>query len=209
MKRKGLWSNYVGKISAMSAEEIMVRCRQAVGKRLEAACCSFGLRFDDDEYPSTDHSSAAHFFFEATEVPAILSVLERRLPKQTEAILQKADRICEHRFDLLGYEGLHVGQDIDWQFDIVHRKRAPRKAWFRIHYLDFEEVGDAKIIWELNRHQHLVTLAKAYRISGAEKYSRELFDQWYHWQHQNAYPIGINWASSLEVAFRSMAWLWI
>jgi Heparinase II/III-like protein/Heparinase II/III N-terminus len=209
MFAKSHWPNYAARISAMSAEEIMLRCRQAVGKRLDAVRFSLGLGFVDGEYPRADPGSAARFFFDAVDIPLILSEFERRLPREVAAICQRADRLCEHRFDLLGYEGLKVGEKIDWQLDVVHHKRAPSKPWFRIRYLDFEEVGDAKIIWELNRHQHLVTLAKAYRISGEEKYVRELFDQWYDWQQQNAYPIGINWASSLEVAFRSMAWLWV
>ena len=209
MHGKSHWSNYVARISAMSAEEIALRCRQAVGKRLDAARSSLGFGFVDGEYPCADHGSNARFFFAAADVPGILSALGRRLPREAAAILQRADRICEHRFDLLGYEGLSFGEKIDWQLDAVHHKRAPSKPWFRIRYLDFAEVGDSKIIWELNRHQHLVTLAKAYRISGEQKYTRELFGQWYDWQQQNTYPIGINWASSLEVAFRSMAWLWV
>ena len=206
---KSQWSNYAARIAAMSAGEITLRSRQAVGKRLDAARFSLGFGFGDGEYPSADPGSGARFFFKTADIPLILSELERRLPREAAAIRRRADRICEHRFDLLGYEGLQVGEKIDWQLDVVHHKRAPSKPWFRIRYLDFAQVGDAKITWELNRHQHLVTLAKAYRISLEEKYARELFDQWYHWQQQNPYPIGINWASSLEVAFRSMAWLWV
>jgi Heparinase II/III-like protein/Heparinase II/III N-terminus len=209
MRGKSQWSNYVARISAMSAEEIALRCRQAVGKRLDAARSSLGLGFVDGEYPRADHASSTGFFFAAADVPGILSEIELRLPREGAAIRWRADRICEHRFDLLGYEGLNFGEKINWQLDAVHHKQAPSKPWFRIRYLDFAEVGDSKIIWELNRHQHLVTLARAYRISGEEKYARELFDQWYDWQQQNIYPIGINWASSLEVAFRSMAWLWV
>jgi hypothetical protein len=209
MHGKSQWSKYAARISAMSADEIMLRCRQAVGKRLDAARSAMGWGFVDGDVPCADPGSAARFFFEPADVAGILSELERRLPREAAAIRQSADRICEHRFDLLGYEGLNLGEKIDWQLDFVHHKRAPSKPWFRIRYLDFAEVGDSKITWELNRHQHLLTLAKAYRISGKEKYARELFDQWYDWQRQNAYPIGINWASSLEVAFRSMAWLWV
>ena len=32
---------------------------------------------------------------------------------------------------------------------------------------------------------------------------------WYSWRKDNPYPLGINWASSLEAAFRSLSWLWI
>jgi hypothetical protein len=51
-------------------------------------------------------------------------------------------------------------------------------------------------------------LAKAYRLSGDEKFAAEIFVQWRHWHRENPYPIGTNWASSLEVAFRSLSWIW-
>ena len=95
-----------------------------------------------------------------------------------------------------------------WQSDVVHGKRGPRKPWFKVKYLDFEEVGDSKITWELNRHQHFVTLAKAYWLTGDDKFAREIFAQWTHWHKENPYPLGMNWASSLEVAYRSLSWIW-
>ena len=118
------------------------------------------------------------------------------------ASLAPAEKICQHRFDLLGYTNLDFGSPIDWHFDPVHRKRAPRKPWYQIPFLDFNQIGDHKIIWELNRHQHFVTLAQA-------RFRDEILAQWTHWQSENPYPIGINWASALEVAFRALSWLWV
>ena len=116
--------------------------------------------------------------------------------------LNTVQKICHHRFDLLGYQDLDFGEPIDWHYDPVHHKRSPRKPWYEIHFLDFDQVGDHKIIWELNRHQHLVTLAQA-------ECRDEILAQWTHWQAENPYPIGINWASSLEVSFRALSWLWV
>jgi hypothetical protein len=116
--------------------------------------------------------------------------------------LAAAEKICQHRFDLLGYKDLDFGAPIDWHFDPVHHKRAPRKPWHQIPFLDFNQIGDHKIIWELNRHQHLVTLAQA-------RFRDEILAQWTHWQSENPYPIGINWASTLEVGFRALSWLWV
>lgn len=116
--------------------------------------------------------------------------------------LDQAAKICKHRFDLLGYKDLDFGTSVDWHLDPVHGKRAPRKPWYRIPFLDFDQIGDHKIIWELNRHQHLVTLAQA-------GFRDEILAQWSHWQSENPYPIGINWASTLEVAFRALSWLWV
>ena len=131
------------------------------------------------------------------------------MPRQAEAIVKRAEKICRHRFDMLGYEGLDYGREIDWHSDRVHGKRARRDLWFKIPYLDFASVGDAKVTWELNRHQHLVTLAKAYRLTDDYRFAEELIEQWRHWQKENPYPRGINWASTLEVAFRSLSWLWV
>jgi len=101
------------------------------------------------------------------------------------------------------------GSEIDWHLDPVHGKRAPLDPWFKIPFLDFAVVGDHKVTWELNRHQHLVTLAKARLLSEDEKYWRELMAQWRSWIQANPYPLGINWGSSLEVAFRSLSWIWV
>jgi hypothetical protein len=151
----------------------------------------------------------------------------RHLPEEAAEILREADDICHHRFRLLGYHDLdftlhRVGDDvnssltfsgtlkeIDWHLDPVHGKRAPLDAWFKIPFLDFAVVGDHKVTWELNRHQHLVTLAKARLLSGDEKYTRELMAQWRSWIKANPYPLGINWGSTLEVAFRSLSWTWV
>ena len=148
------------------------------------------------------------FFFEQAAVPRLCSLLQQVFPSQAEDIVSQAERICRHEFDLLGYGGLHFGAQIDWHCDVVHGKHGPRKPWFRIKYLDFDEVGDSKITWELNRHQHFVTLAKAYWLTGDGKFAQEILAQWSHWHKQNPYPIGMNWASSLEVAFRSLSWIW-
>jgi hypothetical protein len=192
----------------MSWAELRTRTQQEVGKRWDAALFHLGVDFRSRVRLGQEKPTAA-FFFSPSELPALAAQLEQRLPEQAEYILSRAERICRHHFDLLGYENLDYGPQIDWHLDAVHGKRAPRRPWYRIRYLDFEEVGDAKVIWELNRHQHLVTLARAWRLSGEERYVRELLSQWHHWQAENPYPIGINWASSLEVAMRSLSWLWV
>lgn len=148
------------------------------------------------------------FFFTAGELPVLTEILRLRFPEKVAETIAWAERVCAHRFDLLGYEDLDFGWQIDWHFDPVHGKRAPRKLWYEIPYLDFEVVGDVKIIWELSRHNHFVMLGRAYQLTGAEKYAREFVSQFYDWQQQNPNPVGVNWASSLEVAMRSLSWLW-
>src|SRR5215472_60589 len=202
------WLKRGKRIAEMDGDELRVRTHQEVAKRWDMVLRQIGGPFLRDGR-SHQSKGARCFFFTPAEVPEILRCLRERLPEVVEGILNQADQICEHRFDLLGYEAVDYGTRIDWHLDAVHDKRAPRCAWFRMPYLNFDRVGDAKVTWELNRHQHLITLAKAYRLTGDARYARELFRQWYDWREQNPYGIGINWASSLEVAFRSLSWLWV
>lgn len=197
------------RLRSFAWNELRIRGRQELSKRWDL------LRYR--VYPESTTvfdsspliSGASHFFFSSADLPGLIAELKKRFPSEVAAAIRYAEQICKHEFDLLGFERLAYGPKIDWHLDAVHAKQAPRKPWFRIRYLDFEEAGDSKITWELNRHQHLVTLAKAYRLTGREQFVAELFSQWFDWQRENPYPIGINWASSLEVAFRTLSWLWV
>ena len=201
------WKHRYRRVLAMGRAEIVDRVRQNAAARLDLLRYKAGADFRPRLRDGV--SASPHFFFSPQAVPALCAKLREHFPETAEKIVERAERICEHRFDLLGYRGVDYGAEIDWHCDRVHGKRAPRKVFFQMKYLDFAEVGDSKVTWELNRHQHLVTLAKAYRLSGDEKFAAELFRQWKHWHAENPYPIGINWASSLEVGFRSLSWLWI
>src|SRR5437016_949683 len=202
------WKPRFKRLVAMERSELSDRVRQYVKARVDALRYRVGLEFPDDVNVAPGHRQP-RFFFAPASVSSLCSLLKERFPEQAAEIVRRAEQISWHRFDLLGYESLDYGAQIDWHLDRVHIKRAPRKFWFKIRYLNFEEAGDSKIIWELNRHQHFVILAKAYRLTGDGKFAREIFNQWQHWHTENPYPLGINWASSLEVAFRSLSWIWV
>jgi hypothetical protein len=199
--------NRLGRLAAMDRPELFDRLRQYLTARADLPRYRSGHDFADDLHSATARSEG-RFFFTPAEVPSLCAVLKQMFPAQAADIVSRAERICQHRFDLLGYKNLDYGFEIDWHSDVVHAKRGPRKPWFKVKYLDFEEVGDSKITWELNRHQHFVTLAKAYWLTGDEKFVREIVAQWTHWHKENPYPIGMNWASSLEVGYRSLSWIW-
>ena len=196
------------RLAAMDRRELLSRTLQELAKRYDTLLSRVGFDFGKGLVGFLN-LKPGRFFFASKSVPAVLDLIRQRLPQQAEQIIDQADKICRHHFDLLGYEDLEYGDPIDWHLDAVHGKQAPRKAFHQIRYLDFDEVGDCKVTWELNRHQHLVTLAKAYRLTEERRYADEIFGQWRHWQAENPYPFGINWVSSLEVAFRSLSWIWI
>ena len=195
------------RVSRMGWPELRCRVIQEWSKRYDWA--RYGLGLPHAPAVCNNRPFSGNFFFTDTEVGERVSLLRSHLNHEVEQMIEEAEDICQHRFRLLGYKGVSYGEKIDWHSDPINRKEAPRVPWYKVPYLDFSKVGDHKVIWELNRHQHLVVLAKVWRLTGNSKYVKEAIQQWYGWQDENPYPIGINWASSLEVAFRSLSWLWL
>jgi len=151
----------------------------------------------------------ARFYFSTEDLRGITSSLRESMASRVEQIIESAEEVSQHRFRLLGHGPVVYGSPVDWHADAVHGKRAPFVAGFQVPFLDFATVGDHKVTWELNRHQHLITLAKAWALTKETRYVTELIAQWHSWRLANPYPMGINWASSLEIAFRSLSWLWV
>jgi hypothetical protein len=195
----------------VAGAKLLHRLRPLVATRADLLRYRLGIGFKSPLHKS-GMAPKAEFFFAPAEIPALCALWRRRLPEEAAAAVEQAEQICRYRFDLLGYENVFCGAEIDWHRDPVHGHPLPRKPWFKL-LRRLRPSGaaraDCRIIWELNRHQHLVTLAKAYRLTGNGKYVTEVFCQWRHWHAQNPYPMGVNWVSSREVSLRSLAWLWL
>jgi len=204
-------SRLMRRLAQATPQEVLFRLRQQAWNRAEALRSRLGWGFAAEKQGGSELPvcpRAGRFFFSSADLPELVHTLRARLPQAAEETVERAERICAHRFDLLGYCDLDLGPRLDWHRDPVHGKTAPRDLFYRVPYLDFAAVGDSKIIWELNRHQHFITLGKAYQLTGKADYFQEFAREYYHWHEQNPYLVGINWASSLEVAFRSLSWLW-
>ena len=139
---------------------------------------------------------------------AVRDLMISRFPGAASEIIERADRCCAYQFDLLGHTGLQFGYPIDWHLEPLSRLRAPMHHWTRVPYLDHHVVGDKKITWELNRHQFVVTLGQAYQLTGDERYAETFVKLVSSWMDANPPKRGINWVSSLELAFRTISWLW-
>lgn len=195
-------------LSSMSWNELESRVRQEVSKRLDVTLSKIGVQPGGNGLIRTS-GLPGKFFFSINELSQRIGLVREHLPREAEDIVVEANEICRHRFRLLGYRDLDYGAYIDWHLDAAHGLRSPLIPWFKINFLDFAGAGDHKVTLELSRHQHLVTLAKAWLLTGRETYAQEILAQWYSWQRANPYPLGVNWASSLEVAFRSLSWIWL
>lgn len=149
------------------------------------------------------------FFQSFTDKEKTLQIFRQKFGGSvTASIIEKAERLIEGRFDLLGYQNLDFGAAVDWHLEPISQKRSPLKHWKQFDELATVETGDKKIVWELNRHQHFFTLGAAYWLTSDERYASTFVRHLDSWMEQNPPGFGVNWISSLEVAFRMMSWLW-
>ncbi|MFI5006787.1 MAG: alginate lyase family protein [Solirubrobacterales bacterium] len=203
----------LARVLQMPPAEIAFRGRVEACKWLDRwapPAASVGERHAQAPEDPFDHFVGASRtrFFDGAMSDETPRLLRERAPEAVARVLAIADAACEGRFDLLGYRGLDFGRPVDWHFDPLAGRRAPRAHWSRIRPLDARSVGDSKLIWELNRHQWMVALGQAYRISGDERYAKAFAGYMREWLAANPRGQGINWTSSLELAFRLIAWCW-
>ena len=128
--------------------------------------------------------------------------------KQTQRLIAGADAVRHGEFDVLGYGRLSFGQPVNWHLDPVSGQVSPSVHWSQINPLNASQVGDCKVVWELNRHQWLLELGQAFRLTGDEQYALSFAEYIEDWMIANPPGWGINWASALEVSLRLISWCW-
>jgi hypothetical protein len=205
----------IRRLGSMSLAEVADRSRQEAAKWVDRVARRPGGGLTNCPPASQETSAAFELFrsaaprrfFPGIETGEAAEILRADLHTDCQRVLSAADTICARRFDVLGYENLSFGEPIDWHRDPVTARRAPEVHWSRIDPLD-PSVGDAKVTWELNRHQWLIPLAQAYWLTRDSRYAQQTADLVDHWSHANPYGRGINWSSSLEVAYRVISWTW-
>jgi hypothetical protein len=124
------------------------------------------------------------------------------------ALIAQADQIRGHIFDLLGSGPTQLDFPIDWHTDFKSGRTWPLSVPGRCVIIDVNDDSDIKVIWELSRHQHVVTLGQAYALTGDDRYALEFKTQILHWIDTNPYTMGANWACSMDVGLRAISWLW-
>jgi hypothetical protein len=185
----------------MKSQEILFRLKQ---EGINLCFWMFGRRIT----PVSDVAAARGML--ADPAPVFERLRGTAFAREVERI---ATCVVEHRFPLLTFAEVCTGPHIDWQRDPLRPEKDP--GWRRfapprlVPYLDFQRVGDHKLVWELNRHQHLPLLAQAWRFTGRREFLEEIGREIASWRSANPMARGLNWASSLEVAFRALSWIWV
>ncbi|MEW6125513.1 MAG: alginate lyase family protein [Acidobacteriota bacterium] len=128
--------------------------------------------------------------------------LKHHFPSAVETTVNDAEAILKHEIKIFARR-FPFGETIDWHADIETGVR-----WPLAHYsempLALGKLSDVRAVWELNRLQHFTTLARAYVLSGDERYSETFLQQLTSWCEANPPRFGVNWTVAMEVAIRAV-----
>jgi hypothetical protein len=134
--------------------------------------------------------------------------LPESLRADAERIRSEADRILRHRVDYLGSGDVDLGPEIDWPRDFKSGYRWAPHLYLDVEVTRLDDSSDAKVPWELSRGHQLLTLSRAARLFGDERYAVELEAQLGSWLDANPPGFGINWVNAMEVGIRAVNWIW-
>ncbi len=216
--------NKIKKLLVMPKEEIFFRfAERRLEKREYAQHLSGKDQIDDENFirecrilPSKSNEAQTLFddfwsgerdcfFTETYSKDSRAAQIKKHL--NTQKWLRDADRLCEGCVCILGNDVL-LAQAGEWHKDPLEGCDWPRVFYTRVHKSKPSETVDIKYVWEMNRHQYLIVLGKAYWISSDEKYAKKICEIISSWISDNPYHSGVNWTSSLELAVRSISWIW-
>lgn len=95
-----------------------------------------------------------------------------------------------------------------WHLDPVTRRSWPADAFcFAIPYRHAGDMGDVKYVWELNRLPHLQAMALLARLEDDRELAQRCVAEIESWIDANPPFRGVNWASGIELALRTVSFL--
>jgi hypothetical protein len=179
---------YLNRLRRMSGGEVLYRLRKKVGMTLRLA-----------EGPSAPPPAP---------VKSLGNMLWLSPGRVTDSSLyiKAAERVLAGSYDVFALSNVKLGMPPRWNRDPKTGTLAPLTFGMTLDYRNEALVGDIKYLWEPNRHLELTTLCQAYWVTEDLRYLEAFKVLLRSWIEQCPYPLGPNWASSLEAGIRLLNW---
>src|ERR1700754_82303 len=194
-----------GEISPTTATlEILRRTRQSLNSRKELSLLKNKARQRARFLPAFARMSPDELLahFKQRKSPSFFVGFVTQ-PASSD-LVEQARRITDtHRWALLGFGEKDFGEKIDWCLDPLSGLQWPLDYHRNINLLRGDG-SDARVVWEVNRLGHLLTLSRAYAATKDEQFVLEFSQQLRDWTRQNPPGFGVNWTCAMEVALRLM-----
>jgi hypothetical protein len=129
-----------------------------------------------------------------------------KLNKQDE-IVENAEKICSHVFNMLGSGDKYLGERLPWNKDFKTDFVWKNRFYKNIKIVDLNNNSDVKVPWELSRFQHIFTLGKAYWLTDCERYPQEFTKEIEDWIEKNPVEMSVNWTCTMDAAIRAVNWI--
>jgi hypothetical protein len=152
--------------------------------------------------------AARPFFVNPSNRSAWADSFRREYPQSCERILDDANRVLRHEFDLLGSGLKALGTELPWLTDFKTGRTWAPQYCRDIVYDELDKPTDVKVPWELSRCQHFARLGQAYWLTGDDRYAQEYVDEIRAWIVMNPYAWTVNWSCAMDVALRAVSWIW-
>jgi Heparinase II/III N-terminus/Heparinase II/III-like protein len=152
------------------------------------------------------HSRTRPKFFPGFDILKRTASLQTELfPAETARLIEDAQRITRsHCWPLLGFgEKCFGDKEVNWNRDPLSGFQWPLDYHADIALMR-NDGSDARVVWELNRLAHLITLGRAFAITEDKRFSSEFIRQLQSWREQNPVGRGVNWNCAMEVALRAL-----
>lgn len=202
----------LSRLRGRSLAEFRVRGLQALRARLERLQVT-GSAGRPSRYRTVPLEFLDDNWFAAFRRPAsahiVCAAVARRDPVTALRLRELSDGLERGEVPLLGHGLLAVGNPPRWDTEPLSGRRAPSKHWSLIDHLDTAVVGDHKLLWELNRHQYLFAPAFCWALDRDARRFELICSHLESWLAENPRSLGVNWVSSLEVAYRAISWCWL
>lgn len=189
---------YLNRLLAMSPREVMWRVSQKRLQRQETAMFATHAKVTTPLYQGVEET-VAEVMRRPGDMGYPLGLGESVSPVCLGATAASADGDDGEAVRLLG--GFPYGDyATDWHAGFNTPVRWPLQPSYSLSYKQRDDIGDARVNWELNRHRQFVRLA----IKGDFRRLEALVDDW---ADKNPFLWGISWTSPMEVAIRSISWM--
>lgn len=118
-------------------------------------------------------------------------------------LIEDAERIISGKMRYYAFHWKEIGNPPNWFLNPFNGKSYPNTNLNWTKLPDFHpHVGDIKNVWEASRFEWVVTLARAYAVTGDKKYISTLNEWLLNWSKTNPFNIGPNWKCGQEASIR-------
>lgn len=127
---------------------------------------------------------------------------------ETERLIFECDKYLQNIYNVLGSGDVKL-DPVQWDIDFKTGKRWPAGTFYLNYRQEvLEDSSDVKVPRELSRCHHLLHCAIAYKVTKNKKYSDYIKYQISSWLVKNPLMYSINWGCAMDVAIRSVNWIW-